>query len=84
MWHEKIQEGFDVFLHDGGHAFGAVRQVHKDNIVVYIENAGDFTVPMSSVKEVEAEKVVLDGAKLDPKLREAIRKAHSGEDPRIP
>ena len=84
MWHEKIQEGFDVFLQDGGHAFGAVRQVHKDNVVVYIENAGDFTVPMSAIKEVEAEKVVLDGAKLEPKLREAVRKAHSVEDPRIP
>jgi hypothetical protein len=39
---------------------------------------------MSAVKEVEAEKVVLDGTGLDPKLREAIRRAHSGEDPRIP
>jgi hypothetical protein len=84
MWHEKIQEGFDVFLHDGGHAFGAVRQVHKDSIVVYIENNNDFTVPMSAVKEVESEKVVLDSAKIDTKLREAIRRAHSGEDPKIP
>ena len=84
MWHEKIQEGFDVFLHDGGHAFGAVRQVHKNEIVVYIENGGDFAIPLSAVKEVESEKVVLDGAKLDPKLREAIGRAHSVEDPRIP
>jgi hypothetical protein len=84
MWHEKIQEGFDVFLKDGGHSFGAVRQVRKDEIVVYIENGGDFTIPMSAVREVEAEKVVLDGTWLDPKLREAIRRAHSGEDPRIP
>jgi hypothetical protein len=84
MWHEKIREGFDVFLHDGGHAFGAVRQVHQNEIVVYIENGGDFTIPLSAVKEVEAEKVVLDGGKLDPRLREAIRRAHSGEDPRIP
>ena len=84
MWHEKIQEGFDVFLHDGGHAFGAVRQVDKDNIVVYIENNGDFTVPMSAVKEVEAEKVVLDGGKISADLRKAIGHAHQGEDPRIP
>ncbi len=84
MWHEKIQEGFDVFLHDGGHSFGAVRQVHKDAIVVYIENGGDFTVPLSAVKEVEAEKVVLDSGKIDPKLREAIARAHKAEDPKIP
>jgi len=84
MWHEKIQEGFDVFLHDGGHAFGAVRQVHPTEIVVYIENAGDFAIPLSAVKEVEAEKVVLDSGKLAPRLREAIAAAHSREDPRIP
>ena len=84
MWHEKIREGFDVFLKDGGHAFGAVREVRNNEIVVYIENSGDFIIPMASVKEVEAEKVVLDGTKLDAKLREAIRRAHSVEDPRIP
>jgi hypothetical protein len=84
MWHEKIQEGFDVFLHDGDHSFGAVRKVHQDSIVVYIENASDFTIPMSAVKEVESEKVVLDSGKIDPKLREAIRRAHTGEDPKIP
>jgi hypothetical protein len=81
---ENIREGFDVFIHDGGKAFGAVRQVHAHNIVVYVENAGDFTVPLAAVKEVESEKVVLDSGRLDPKLREAIRRAHSVEDPRIP
>lgn len=81
---EKIQEGFDVFIHDGGKAFGAVRQVLGHGIVVYVENAGDFEVPLSAVKEVEAEKVVLDSGKLDLRLRDAIRRAHAGEDPRIP
>jgi hypothetical protein len=81
---EAIQEGFDVFIHDGGKAFGAVRQVHGHSIVIYVENAGDFAVPLTAVKEVASEKVVLDSAKLEPNLREAIRKAHSGEDPRIP
>jgi len=36
------------------------------------------------VKDAEAEKVMLDYALLGPKLKEAIRLAHSGEDPRIP
>jgi hypothetical protein len=80
---EQIQEGFDVFIHDGGKAFGAVRQVHAHEIVIYVENAGDFRVPLTAVKEVEAEKVVLDSGKLEPKLRESIRRAHAGEDPRI-
>ena len=82
--HENIREGFDVFLHDGDKGFGAVRQVRKHELVVYVENAGDFEIPLSAVKDSEAGKVILDSAKLDPKLRAAIRRAHSGEDPRIP
>ena len=82
--HERIREGFDVFLHDGEKSFGAVRQVRKSELVVYVENAGDFEVPLSAVKDTEAEKVILDSSLLAPKLREAIRRAHSGEDPRIP
>jgi len=82
--HENIREGFDVFLHDGEKTFGAVRQVRKHELVVYVENAGDFEIPLSAVKDAEAGKVILDSAKLDPKVREAIRRAHSGEDPNIP
>jgi hypothetical protein len=81
---EKIQEGFDVFVHDGEKAFGAVRQVRHNAIVVYIENGGDFEVGLGAVKEVHDEKVVLDSAKLDAGFTEAIRRAHTGEDPRIP
>ncbi len=81
---EQIAEGFDVFLHDGDKAFGAVRRVHAHGITVYVENAGDFEVPQSAVKAVDAEKVTLDPARIDPKLAEAIRRAHSGEDPSIP
>jgi hypothetical protein len=82
--HENIREGFDVFLHDGDKGVGAVRQVRKHELVVYIENAGDFEVPFSAVKDAEAGKVILDSGKLDPKLKAAIRRAHIGEDPRIP
>ena len=82
--HEKIREGFDVFLQDGAKSFGAVRQVRKTELVVYVENAGDFEVPLSAVKDAEAEKVILDPAHLSPKLKDAIRRAHASEDPRIP
>ena len=47
---EQIREGFDVFVHDGDKAFGAVRQVRSNEIVVYVENGGDFEVPLSAVK----------------------------------
>ncbi|HEY2069977.1 MAG TPA: hypothetical protein VGG48_10520 [Rhizomicrobium sp.] len=80
---ERIEEGNDVFLHDGSKAVGAVREVHAQQIVVYVENAGDFTVPMSAVKEVDSGKVVLDRAKLEPRMREAIANEHRAEDPRL-
>ena len=82
--HEHIREGFDVFLHDGKKTFGAVRQVRKHELVVYVENAGDFEIPLSAIQDTQAGKVILDSAKLDPKLREAIGRAHIGEDPNIP
>ena len=83
---ETIQEGFEVFLHDGEHAFGAVRDVRphgRPEFVVYVENAGDFTVPLAAVKAVHSGKVIVDGGKLDSKLRKAIGRAHSAEDPKI-
>jgi hypothetical protein len=81
---EQIAEGFGVFAHDGDKAFGAVRQVQQNRIMVYVENAGDFEVPLSAVKAVHDEKVVLDCSRLEARLTDAIRRAHAGEDPRIP
>jgi hypothetical protein len=86
MTSERIQEGFDAFVHDGDKAFGAVRQVSphgRPELVIYVENAGDFTVPLTAVQTVESEKVVLNCGKLDARLRRAIGHAHEGEDPRI-
>lgn len=80
---EKIEEGFDVFVHDGDVAFGAVRQVHGDRLMIYVENAGDFFVPRSAVMEVEAGKVVLNCGMLDLGLRRAIGHAHENEDPNV-
>jgi len=78
---EKIKEGFAVFLHDGEVAFGAVRQVSAKELVIYIENHGDFTVPMRAVRDVHFNKVILDGSKLDSNVRTAIARAHNAEDP---
>ncbi len=81
-----IKEGFDVFLHDGDKAVGAVRQVGshgKPEIVIYIEDAGDFVVPLSAVTEVTEDKVVLNASKLDRKLLQSIGREHKDEDPRF-
>jgi hypothetical protein len=78
-----ILEGYDVFVHDGDVKVGAIRRVSPHDIVVYVENAGDFTVPRSAVREVEAGKVVLDCGRLDIGLRRAIGHAHDAEDPNV-
>ena len=86
MASEPIQEDFDVFVHDGDVPIGAVRKVTphgRSEIVVYVENAGEFTVPLTAVREVEAGKVVLDCGKLDMTLRRAIGHAHDAEDPLV-
>jgi len=80
---ERVEEGFDVFLHDGDKAIGAVRQVHPKSITIYVENAGDFDVPLSAIHDVHDEKVVLDASKLNKKLLDAIRHEHNREDPTI-
>ena len=38
----------------------------KPELVVYVENAGDFEIPLSAVKDAEAEKVILDSAVWSP------------------
>ena len=81
--HEKIREGFDVFLHDGDGSVGAVRQVHPQAILVYVEDGGDFLVPAEAVVDVEAEKVILDPSKLETRMLDFIRRRHRDEDPNL-
>jgi hypothetical protein len=86
MNNDAIQEGFEVFVSDHDKPFGAVRQLRphgRAEMVVYVENAGDFTVPLDAVTAVHAQKVIVDRAQLTPVLRKAIGHAHDAEDPRI-
>lgn len=81
-----IAEGFQVFIADGETAIGAVREMlahDAQHIVINIENAGDHRIPLAAIRDVHSGKVMLDPAKLDPKLRQAIRHAHDAEDPNI-
>jgi len=80
----KIEVGFQAFAADGGEEFGAVRQVSpngKPELVIYVENAGDFVVPLAAVESVHSQKVILNCRKLDRRLRKAIGHAHDGEKP---
>jgi hypothetical protein len=80
---EQIREGFMVFVADGEDGIGAVREVrrHPPELLIYIENAGDFEAPFSAVKAVHSDKVILDMDALGLRLRHAIRHARDSEDP---
>ena len=78
---ETVQLGNMVFLRDGAGGVGAVRQIEKDNIIVYVENSGDFAIPRTAVTAVHSGKVMLN-AKLVPKaFLTAVGHAHDREDP---
>ena len=83
MVQDAIKEGYEVFLSEVGKPFGAVREVMpfgRPEIVVYIENAGDFTIPLDAVESAHFQKVIVDLDRLEPPLRRAIRRAHRAED----
>ncbi|WP_449427719.1 hypothetical protein [Rhodanobacter umsongensis] len=81
--HEEISEGFMVFLSDGDEGIGSVREVRHGlpELLLYIENAGDFVVPVSAVQAVHSGKVILAWDRLDLRLRHAIAHARDSEDP---
>ena len=68
-------------MSDGGEEFGAIRSVSPDGLVVYVENAGEFRIPLDAVKAVHAQKVIFECGKLDRRLRAAIGHAHDAEVP---
>ncbi len=81
---EKIEEGFQAFVSDGSEEFGAIRQVRPNGepaVIVYVENAGDFLVPLDAVSAVHSQKVIFECGKLEPRLRRAIGHAHDAEKP---
>jgi hypothetical protein len=78
-----IEIGYQAFTHDGGEEFGAIRDVQPDGrpeLIVYIENSGEYTVPLSAVTAVHSEKVVIDVSQLSPVLQQAIDHAHEREE----
>ncbi len=81
---EVIETDYEVFASDGDRAIGAVRAIApggRRELVIYFENAGEFSVPPEAVKAVYGQKVILDCEKLEPRLREAIGHAHDAERP---
>jgi len=80
---EPIETGLMVFLSEGKEGIGAVRETTPDHIVVYVENAGEFTVPRSAIRRVHDGKVILDPHQVDKALLTAVGHVHDSEDPRL-
>lgn len=80
---ERIEVGYQTFTADGDAEFGAVRAVTRDDLLVYVENAGEFRIPIDAVRAVHSQKVIVDCSKLDARLRHAIDHAHDAEDPNL-
>jgi hypothetical protein len=83
--HSHIEIGFQVYLVEGGEEFGAVRGYvpNTNALIIYVENAGDFEVPLEAVHRVHDGKVILDATRLDARLRRAIVHAHDREEPGV-
>jgi hypothetical protein len=77
---QSIEIGFQAFVADGSEEFGAVREVFPESVVVYVENSGDFVIPIGAVESVHADKVIFACDKLTPPLRQAIGHAHDQEE----
>jgi len=75
-----IEIGYQAFAKGAEEEFGAVRQVRPQELVIYIEDAGDTVVPLSAVTEVIEGKVIIDTQRLDEGVRRAIEGAHRDED----
>jgi len=78
---EEISVGDQVFVSDGGEEVGAARDLcgTRPEIVIYVENAGEFTVPVSAIAAAHYQKVIVDPARLSPEMRAALGKAHDAE-----
>lgn len=80
---ERIEEGFMAFVADGSEGIGAVTKVTGTGLIVYVENAGEFAVPLSAVTAVHSQKVMLNPKLLGMAMLAAIGHAHDREDPDV-
>jgi hypothetical protein len=74
-----IEIGDMAFFVDGGAAVGAVRKISNGSVSIYVENAGEFYIPNSSISSVHSHKVILIHKMMTEQFLLATRHAHEGE-----
>ncbi|MEL6914711.1 MAG: hypothetical protein AAFP13_09420 [Pseudomonadota bacterium] len=78
---KEIAEDWQVFASEGTLGVGAVRNVHPDHLIVYIEGYGEVHVYADQIAAAHDGKVVLDVDTLTDAVQHAIRHAHDRELP---
>lgn len=56
---------------------------NRDEITIYVANSGEFIVSLDAVQAAHDGKVILDRARLDQWLLDAVAHAHNAEIPRL-
>ncbi|WP_072390056.1 hypothetical protein [Hyphomicrobium sp. CS1GBMeth3] len=79
----EIQRDFMVFLAEGQEGIGSVHDIGSESISVYVENFGEFLVPLKAVTSVHDQKVLLDRDQVSEKFLRAVAHAHDNEDPKV-
>ena len=74
-----VQVGDQVYLQEGGEEIGAVREVARDHLVIYVEGAGDFVIEGPEVVSSHHGKLILDPTRLPAQMRSATERAHELE-----
>ena len=75
---KDIEIGFHLSLDESGTDCGTVRQVapgDRDEVIVYIQNEGNFIIPSRAIRTVSESKVILDPQQLDERPRAAVLRA---------
>jgi len=81
---QQVYVDFEVFPGEGDQAIGAVREIHPDHLIAWIENHGDTRIDAEHIESVHDGKVVLVSGTLPDELREAIAHAHDAESASSP
>jgi hypothetical protein len=79
---QVVKPGYQLFVDDDNEDCGAVREVApdgRDEVVVYVENGGEFVVPARAIRASHDQKLILDSAELEPSILDAIAHAHDAE-----
>jgi hypothetical protein len=78
-----IETGHLAFIPGRVEAIGAVRSVSDEAVTIYVENSGEYDVPVTAVTGVHDGKVMINTAMLPPAFLAAVVHVHDSEDPTL-